>query len=584
MFTTLKLPFQFDVHRLKADLAQVQPDEWVLHHNRVDYDGGWSGAALRSAGGATRNLILDSGQTADYADTPLLDRCHYFREVLAAFDCQLKSVRLLSLAPQSFIKEHTDRELQYEDGELRIHIPIQTNPRVEFYSNGERLLLEEGSTYYLNANLPHRVSNRGASERVHLVIDAKVTPWVDALFQRSLAENWSVPRVAAEEEFEKFQALLLREPALQAKLRAISNPDECFTTACQLGREYGLQFDKADIHAAKLALNRGEVPGTIELESSAESLRDWVPARVHVREPEPIVEWAHFGNQPFTQPFFEQTLSAATASPFASVFRGYSTLPTAADSARDVEPHGFIFHMTRCGSTLLTQMLATLPENLVVAEAPAIDHVAQADLKLASLSTEQHMHWLRAIVRAMGRPRNSSQSRFFVKLHAWNIHQLPLFRAAFPATPWIFLYRDPLEVLASQLMEPGNYSVPGMVDPRTLQLTAADAVLTDRFGWCSKMLARICESAVRFHDTKALFVNYTALPEAACSEVAKHFGLHLSDDEAEKMRARAQFHSKTPFYWAGKDERPKVLKDEAQRQKATELLGPIYQELKALSS
>lgn len=42
-------------------------------------------------------------------------------------------MRLLSLAPGSYIREHTDNALVYEDGEMRIHIPVQTNPEVEYY-------------------------------------------------------------------------------------------------------------------------------------------------------------------------------------------------------------------------------------------------------------------------------------------------------------------------------------------------------------------------------------------------------------------------------------------------------------------
>jgi hypothetical protein len=35
---------------------------------------------------------------------------------------------------------------------------------------------------------PHSVANRGADARVHLVIDAVVDPWIEALFASALAE------------------------------------------------------------------------------------------------------------------------------------------------------------------------------------------------------------------------------------------------------------------------------------------------------------------------------------------------------------------------------------------------------------
>src|SRR5579883_3353608 len=149
MISSLQLPMRFEPELLRRDLSAVEAGEWTKHYNQADYGGDWRGAALRSKSGNTRELFAGA---AEFQDTPLLDACPYFREVMAAFDCPLKSVRLLSLAPGSFIREHTDDSLDFEDGEVRIHIPVQTNADVEFYVAGERLLLEEGGSYYLNVN------------------------------------------------------------------------------------------------------------------------------------------------------------------------------------------------------------------------------------------------------------------------------------------------------------------------------------------------------------------------------------------------------------------------------------------------
>src|SRR5580700_1748325 len=175
------LPFQFDPHRLQTDLAGIQPEEWSPHYNERDFGGDWRGVALRSASASPRDLNAGPS-VVGFVDTPLLDRCPYFRAVLGAFRCPLKSVRLLSLAPGSYIREHSDNALEYEDGEIRIHVPVLTSALVEFYVSGERLLLEEGGCYYVNVNLPHRVNNRGTAARVHLVIDAAVDDWVRDLF------------------------------------------------------------------------------------------------------------------------------------------------------------------------------------------------------------------------------------------------------------------------------------------------------------------------------------------------------------------------------------------------------------------
>lgn len=181
----LRLPFTFDPERLRQDLARVAPAEWIPHQQRGHYEGEWSGAALRAPGSQADNITAESLDGRDFADTPLLGRCPYFREVLASFHCPLRSVRLLRLHAGSKIAEHIDRELEFEDGEVRIHIPIATSEAVRFYLDGVRLAMAPGECWYTNVNLPHSVENGGTTDRIHLVLDCVVDDWLRALFART---------------------------------------------------------------------------------------------------------------------------------------------------------------------------------------------------------------------------------------------------------------------------------------------------------------------------------------------------------------------------------------------------------------
>jgi hypothetical protein len=176
-----KLPMRFDARRLQADLAGIQPDEWTAHFNTSYYDGLWSGIALRTTEGAHVPLYPDPSKSS-YVDLEVLRRCSYIAEVLAGFACPLQLVRLLRLSPGSNIKEHRDYNLSYEDGEVRVHIPIRTNPGVEFAVDGDVLPMGEGECWYVNFNLPHRIDNRGTTDRVHLVIDCVLNDWLRGMF------------------------------------------------------------------------------------------------------------------------------------------------------------------------------------------------------------------------------------------------------------------------------------------------------------------------------------------------------------------------------------------------------------------
>ena len=101
----------------------------------------------------------------------------------------MRSVRLMRLTPGSLIKEHTDLELSVEEGTARIHVPVATNSQVEFYLNGSRVVMDAGSAWYLRLSDPHRVHNKGDSDRVHMVIDAVADDWIRTVFESAAREN-----------------------------------------------------------------------------------------------------------------------------------------------------------------------------------------------------------------------------------------------------------------------------------------------------------------------------------------------------------------------------------------------------------
>lgn len=182
MITSLQLPFYFEPELLKGELDLIPSEEWIDHFNQSIYEGNWSGVALRSVAGRPMQLYPDPTATGSFADTELLARCSYYQAVLATFQCPLTAVRLLRLQGGSSIRPHRDYRLGYEDGEVRLHVPVITNPDVAFFLDGERIPMAEGECWYVNVNLPHWVDNRSVTDRIHLVIDCVVNEWLAAYF------------------------------------------------------------------------------------------------------------------------------------------------------------------------------------------------------------------------------------------------------------------------------------------------------------------------------------------------------------------------------------------------------------------
>ncbi|WP_019990034.1 aspartyl/asparaginyl beta-hydroxylase domain-containing protein [Rudanella lutea] len=176
-----KLSFPLDPQRLRADLASCQQAHWTLHFNKADYNGNWTSLSLRSASGRETDIFAH-GDRMEYQNTPLLDHCPYFREILEQMPFEQQTVRLLSLGPGSTIREHTDRQLGYEFDCFRIHIPLQTGADVQFRVDGVDLPMQVGECWYANFSLPHSVHNGGTVDRIHLVIDGLRNAWTDAWF------------------------------------------------------------------------------------------------------------------------------------------------------------------------------------------------------------------------------------------------------------------------------------------------------------------------------------------------------------------------------------------------------------------
>jgi hypothetical protein len=179
----VRLPLAFDPARLAADLGRLESEEWIAHFVRQNYQGDWSALPLRAHAGATHpvQMIYSPPNATAFVDTPLLARTPYFREVLAAFRCPVTCVRLMRLTPGSRILEHCDNDLAAEEGWARVHVPVTTNARVEFFLSGVAVPMVPGEAWYLRLADPHRAANNGDTDRVHLVLDAKMDDWLAAM-------------------------------------------------------------------------------------------------------------------------------------------------------------------------------------------------------------------------------------------------------------------------------------------------------------------------------------------------------------------------------------------------------------------
>jgi quercetin dioxygenase-like cupin family protein len=511
----LKLPLSFDAARLQAELDALLAPQWVEHFNTRDYQGGWRCLALRSADGQPRHIGALSD--VNFLDTPALAQCPYFRAVLDAFECDKAAVRLMALDAGAVIKPHRDAATAFEDGLARLHVPLQTDPAVTFRIDGEDIHFSRGDTWYLNAGRTHAVHNRSARSRVHLVLDCHVNAWLSRLFAQAGLAPPAPPRFGAVAEGDHHP--------LAAQRRALLRAPE--VTLAQAG-----------------------------------SLAGWYP--VAVSDDPDGLWWRRLGERPFSEPFFSDTFRHQPPAERQLCFSDWraTALPDA------LAPTAFIFHVSRCGSTLLTQMLATLPACVALSEPPVLDDFLR---RREGVDAAADIVRLRALVHALGQRRDPRQRHLVIKLDSWHLRDLALFRSAFPDTPMVFLYREPLQVLASHRRQRGPQMLPGLIDPKWLGIAFRESVEgaetareteggngdyerlapSDLDRYCLHVLRALMETALAAQGSAQplLLLNYTDLSRLPELPLLARLGIRPGRTERVNMLRRAAFHAKhgAPF-------------------------------------
>ncbi len=377
--------------------------------------------------------------------------------------------------------------------------------------------------------------------------------------------------------FDAFAAHVFADEALQIELAALRDPVAFVARMAACADARGIALDPAHFAAYfapdPLGLHRFQPPF---VNGADWPPRGWLPTGFFGGEGGSGLAWLWFGPDPLQRPFFEMSEADVRDLPFNRLFRYGMALDDAVSSAPDAAPppDGFVFHMSRCGSTLVAQMLAAVDDHVVVSEPPILDAVVQF-----ALAGQMSAATLRAIVLALTRDRSSTTRRRFVKLFHWHALALPLFRAAFPDVPCIFLCRDPVEVLVSQRRSPGYQPVMPMV-AMALPGAAIDPDL-DGEHFAAWLLARLGETALDAVPPVRC-IAYPALPDAVFETILPHFGIVPTPAEEAAMRAATQHDAKAPdrSFIADTGTKQRAATDDV-RALADQYCGPSWARLRA---
>jgi hypothetical protein len=281
------------------------------------------------------------------------------------------------------------------------------------------------------------------------------------------------------------------------------------------------------------------------------SLLNWIPYQLEKRENDWRLDWMDLKDHHIQEPFFDETISLCLIKMRErSNFKHLSDTGFLLEATLKVDhiaPTAFIFHISRCGSTLLSQALSTDSLNIVYAEAPLLDQILRAPFQDKYLSGDDIEKWFRAALKIMGQQRKRNYQQLYIKLDSWHIHFYPLLRKWFPSTPFYFLSREPNAVIASHQKRRGLHSIPGIIQEKLIKVRLNTNHYEDFNLFTSEVLTEYYLAmkgiAMRKNPLDYFFDYSWGMPD-----LMTHFfsSIDIVSDKENEMKRRFSYHSKYP--------------------------------------
>lgn len=282
------------------------------------------------------------------------------------------------------------------------------------------------------------------------------------------------------------------------------------------------------------------------MENIQHLILNWIPINLVEKEDEIYFEWIYLSDKRLIEPFFEETIVKCRSHSYNSKqFKLISTIENLIDWSREldsVELKGLVFHVSRCGSTMLSQSLATSSENIMISEAPIIDQILRSN----AFDVEVKTLLLKSVIRLLGQKRFPEQQNLIIKLDAWNIFESSFLRSVFPEIPFALLYRNPGEVLRSHQKLTGMHMVPNLIPLSVFGITSKEIQEINFWQYGVLVLEKYFQGFLDFYeiDENVLMLNYNDGMKNVVERFVKFIDVDFSESELNAMLERLKKHSK----------------------------------------
>ena len=273
-------------------------------------------------------------------------------------------------------------------------------------------------------------------------------------------------------------------------------------------------------------------------------LKGWLPVDAVVVEGRPGLVWMEMSGINLTEPFFQQTVERARRENRAERFTGFDVLLQLEKQVESVQPSGFIFHSSRCGSTLVANACRAVSNSIVLSEANAIDKLIARFITDADNPVKESLYsvFLRGVVHALGQRRTGAEQHLFIKFACCSFAQLERIKRIWPNVPWLFLYRDPVETIVSNMRDVPPWLIDN--DRRVLSSIIGDASEMSLEELCARTIGSLYSTAYKLANANSLLLNYNQLSVPVIARVLNFFNVSLSSEELSTIARTSEIYSK----------------------------------------
>lgn len=241
-----------------------------------------------------------------------------------------------------------------------------------------------------------------------------------------------------------------------------------------------------------------------------------------------------------------------------------------------VPPTGMVFHESRCGSTLMANLLAGFsPDDTRVYSENTVQLTSLLACEGKPCNPDLHTQLIQDVFYMSGRSVHTEKFQYvFYKISSMGTLYINAFTSAFPQVPWLYLYRDTVEVMQSHLDSTtsknkgggGGGFIKSRERPVCLRLQTAanaqhqpsttiqiaqskhrDPMTLSKEEYCATHLAALSLSAIQEYQRtkKGRFVNYNTLPDFVWDTLLpQDYGITVDAAMMERMKELSQKYSK----------------------------------------